>query len=113
MVELKANQFLLRSINVNEVEIMKGTHWSETRTLRRNDVLVHKRTGQLARVVTSVYGFDNDRHLGYGEVYNIEYVECVKGGMETCHHLKHDFNSSGIARDFIFTEEQWPYPLEE
>jgi len=112
MVELKANQFLLRSINVNEVEIMEGAHWSTRRILQRNDVLVHKRTGQLARVITSVIGYDG-RHRGYGDVYNIMYVECVKGEMETCHHLKHNFNSREIARDFIFTEEQWPYPLEE
>jgi len=112
MVQLQANQFLLRSINVNEVEIMKEAHWSQRRTLQRNDVLVHKRTGQLARVTASVIGYDG-RHRGYGEIYNIEYVECVEGEMETCHHLKHNFNSCRIARDFVFTEEKWPYPLEE
>ena len=84
---------------------MKEAHWSQRRTLQINDVLVHKRTGQLARV-----GYIK---RGYGEVYNIEYVECVEGEMETCHHLKHHFHASRIASDFVFTEEKWPYPLEE
>lgn len=91
---------------------MKEANRFRNRLLQRNDVLVHKRTGQLARVVTTV-NWPGGRHRGYGEVYNIEYVECVEGEMETCHHLKHHFNSNGIAREFEFTEEMWPYPLEE